>query len=540
MAEKKIIYVKEYTTPSAADCAEGIRLAIMKAIETEADAVVFEPGRFVLKSYISVRTEGIVHDAGSNCEALKDCHIFIKGSKKLSIIGAVREDGQPATVLVGFNDCVNHSYLPAILWCEDCEGLTINNLNFTRSPEFASAGLITDKTDTSITVKVFEGNPCFDGMGTYCMNRINPETGALTGESVTYGGGAENSWKLTGDRTLILESSMVASKVQVGEHLSWHQGARTDFQTYFGRCNDLVLHNLRTLNSNGFCMLTENCKNITAEKVVFCPDGNRLFTGPRDAWKLFKCSGNIDINNMFIEGVRMDGQNMHSNWLFFKEKLSSTEALFFCKYTFAPIINGSLVEFYDNERVEKLTVINWKHEGSRDGGNYYKISFASEIPSFANAKIFCAATCWEVESYICQNSEFVNIAGAGHLVRYDNLTILNCKYRNTMNPGILLGAELPTHAEGGHATDILIKWCEFDNCGFFPRYGTSGCVGINSAGFKGPYNQNIIITDNLFKNSKIGIHVIDAKDVYIIDNHFANVTEDLVTDGETTKGIFKF
>lgn len=540
MRIQKNVYVKDFTTPSSTDSAEGIRAAIERAIETTADAVVFEAGRYMLKSFISVKTDGIVHDAGSNCEALKDCHIFIKGAKKLSLIGEEAENGEPATVLVGYNDCINHSYLPAILWCEDCPELSLKNLAFTRAPEFASAGIVTEKTEHSITVKVFDGNPCYDGMGTYCMNRFNPENRALTGESVTYGGGAENNWKLSGDRMLILESAKAASKVSVGEYLSWHQGAQTDFQTYFGRCHDLILNNIRTLNSNGFCMLSESCHNITANLVVFKPDGNRLFTGPRDAWKLFKCSGDIDINNMYIEGVRMDGQNMHSNWLFFKEKLSPREAMFFCKYTFAPILPGSTIEFYNSDKVTKLIVSSWKHAGIGEGGNYYKISFESDMPQHADKNTLCAASCWEADSYLCRNSEFVNIAGAGHLVRYDNLTILNCKYRNTMNPGILLGAELPTHTEGGHATNIMIKDCEFDNCGFFPRYGASGCIGIKSSGFKGPYNKNIIIVNNLFKNSDIGVHAIDAQDVFIINNSFDNVVNELVTDKETIERIYKY
>ncbi len=38
------------------------------------------------------------------------------------------------------------------------------------------------------------------------------------------------------------------------------------------------------------------------------------FTAPRDAFKLHKCSGKIRISHMYVEGVRMDGQNMHSNF----------------------------------------------------------------------------------------------------------------------------------------------------------------------------------------------------------------------------------
>ncbi|MCM3746320.1 right-handed parallel beta-helix repeat-containing protein [Paenibacillus pasadenensis] len=521
------VYVKDF---DGSDDAERIRAAIRRAIETGAERVVFEPRRYLLQSTVTIETEGFAHDAGSPDVGVKDCHLTVVRANKLTLEGAVDERGEPATTLVGFNDGEIHGYLPSILWCEDNESLTLRNLAFTREPEFASAGVVVRKDDSTIVVKVFEGNPCFDTMGAYCMNRFDPLTGSLIGESVTYGGGTDQPFVLTGQRELTLDSADVAAKVGVGEHLSWHQGARTDFQTYFGRCNSLVLDNIRTRNANGFAMLAESCRGITADRVVFRPDGNRLFTAPRDAWKLFKCSGEIDIRRMDIEGVRMDGQNMHSNWLVLNELLSPREAVFFCKYTFAPLQTGSEVEFQIGELVERNVINGWSHAGKGDHGNYYRIEFERDLPAAAVTGMLASAACWEPDRYLCQDSTFVNIAGAGHLVRYDHVTIMNCLYKNTMNPGILLGAELPVHSEGGHATDIVIKNCEFDNCGFYPRYDAEGCIGIRSAGFQGKHNRDILIEGNVMRNSAIGVHVIDGDDVVIADNRFDNVAVPVLVD----------
>lgn len=528
MLSDKSIYVKDFTRPSEEDSAAGIREAISKAIEVGAERVVFEPGRYRLVSVKLLQTEGMVHDAGSGNQQSKECHLPINDARGLTLQGAVGEDGEPATVLVGFNDEAIHGYLPSILWCENNENLSLLNLAFTREPAYASAGEIIARTDTSITVKVFDGNPCHEGMGTYCMNRLDPVTRALIEESVTYGGGADAAWKMIGERTLVLNSESVASKVRLGEHLSWHQGAQTDFQTYFARCNHLELNNLRVMNANGFAMLAESCRHITADRVVFKPDGNRLFTAPRDAWKLFKCGGRIEISRMYVEGVRMDGQNIQSNWLFFASKLSPREALFFGKYTFAALKAGSHIEFYNGEHMENRVIAGWSHEGKQEGGHLYRVQFTQDLPEFAAEGSLCAADYWEADSYTCTHSAFVNIAGAGHLVRNDHVTIANCTYRNTMNPGILLGAELPTHAEGGHATNIQIVDCEFDHCGFHPRYGAEGCIGIKSAGFDGKHNRNITIKGNLFKNSAIGVHAIDADEVVVKNNRFENVDQPLV------------
>lgn len=63
-------------------------------------------------------------------------------ARGLTLQGAVGEDGEPATVLVGYNDEAIHGYLPSILWCENNENLSLLNLAFTREREFASAGVV--------------------------------------------------------------------------------------------------------------------------------------------------------------------------------------------------------------------------------------------------------------------------------------------------------------------------------------------------------------------------------------------------------------
>lgn len=530
------VYVENF---EGKDDAERIRAAIAHAAETGAETVVFAPRRYVLESFVTIRTEGFDHDANSAGTDGKACHIAIRGVRHLRLQGAADERGEPATVLVGFNDARTNGYLPAILWCEDNEGLDVCNLAFTREPAYASAGRVVYRDERAIEVEVFEGNPCYEGMGTYCMNRLDPHTGALLGESVTYGGGADAQWRLIAPRTLRLDSGTVAAKVNAGEWLSWHQGAQTDFQLYFARCDRLALSNLRTFNANGFAMLTESCRDIRADRVVFRPDGRRLFTAPRDAWKIFKCGGAIEISRMVVEGVRMDGQNMHSNWLFLERIENEREAVFFCRYTFAPLRTGSAVDLYEGEEAVRLTIAAWRHEGKGERGHYYRMTFREQLPKTAANGSLAAAACWEPDRYLCQDSEFVNIAGAGHLVRFDHLYIIGCTYRNTMNSGILLGAELPVHAEGGHATDIVIKGNVFDNCGFFPRYGASGCIGIKSTGFSGKYNRQIYIIDNIMRCSERGIDVIDGHDVWVVNNTFENVGTPLAIDEKVNGTVYE-
>jgi Right handed beta helix region len=292
---------------------------------------------------------------------------------------------------------------------------------------------------------------------------------------------------------------------------------------YFGHIQNLKLCNLRTYNSNGFAFLAEQCRNIDAEKIVFAPDGSRLFTGPRDAWKLFKCQGRIHISGLSVRGVRMDGQNVHSNWLTLIEKRSSHKYLFFSHYTYAPIVASSPLEYYEGYEKKSVLIADSEHSGPFENGHLYSLTLEEPLPETQTKGALLAAACWEPDTYICVKSKFINIAGAGHLLRIDNVLLEENEYRNNMNPGVLLGAELPTHQEGGHATNVIIRKSVFDNCGFFPRYEAGGCIGVKSSGFYGPFNTEITIEDNLFRNAEVGIDLIDAGKVTELRNRFENI-----------------
>ncbi len=529
----RVVYVKDYVTLPCEDAAEGIGKAIAEAKRTDADVLQFEEGIYPLKTFFSHDTDQTAHDAEAEYSATKDVHILLYGLKNIVISGKCDENNNPLTVLEGVNDLKLHSIMPSVLWVDSGENITVQNLKFKRNPEFASSGQIVKVDKDTVIVEVFEGNPCYDNMGTYCMNRFTT-TGELSGESLSYGGGLENNFRLIGERTLALSDVGVASKVKKGDIVTFHQGAKTDFQCFFGNVNNLILKNLHTANSNGFAHLAFNIHDLTMENVKFKPEGNQYFTAPRDAFKLHKCSGSIRVNEMYIEGVRMDGQNMHSNYLFPVEIVSENIVKFFTRYSYLPLVDGSNMEFYSDQDVKVVGIKSWICEGSaeKDGfyGHIYTVIFDGVLPSWLRNDTLCLAQCWEPDLYECKNSRFVNIAGAGHLSRIDHMRISNCSYKNLMNSGILLGAEFPNHTEGGHATDIHITDCVFDNCGETARYGAYGCIGIKSDGLPGKNNRDIHIERCVFRNSKTGIDIHDADDVYIRNCVFDNIDKEICTD----------
>lgn len=535
------IGVKEFVALPTNDATPGILKAIQKAKQEQASVLEFEAGIYPLKSHNPFKTDLTAHDAGAELLPEKDVHILLCGLKNITLRGAVDKEGNPATVLSADNNLELHSLLPSLLWMTDCENITVENFKFKRDPEFCSAGRVTKIENDTLFLEVFEGNPCYDNMGTHCMNRFTPE-GELNGESLSYGPGLAEKFRLVGDRLLSLKDEKVASRVETGDIITFHQGAKTDFQCYFGASKNVTLKNLHTVNANGFAFLAFDIRNLTIENVKFKPEGNQYFTAPRDAFKLHKCQGDIFVNQMYIEGVRMDGQNMHSNFLFPVAQKDKNTLVLFSRYAYLKLPENTEMECYAKGEESLFNILSVKNAepATLDAypGYNYTVTFKESLEGMDISEALFLARAWEPDSYVCENSVFTNIAGAGHLSRIDHMRIRNCTYKNLMNSGIWLGVEFPSHVEGGNATDIEIEGCTFIHCGNTSRCGAKGCIGMNSYQFDAYHNRDIRIRDCIFKDSDIGIDIQNAQDVHIENCTFSGVKNKICTNNCNSGKIY--
>jgi hypothetical protein len=516
----------------SADQAAAIRSAIEYAAANGKNRVLLESGNYNLRSF--VLDEAAEHPGWSQR------HLWLRHIQNLTIEGAVDDQGNPATMLTGCHAGENGKYLPAILWADQCSGLRLRNLKFSRNPAYSSAGVIVEKGEDYIAVDVFEGNPCWDGMACYCANRFDLKKTALLGESVTYGQGAGTLWRWVsgGDgRRVRLDSAEVAVQVNVGEGLSWHFGANTEFQLQFKECRDLQLDNLHTVSSNGFAMQTECCNGVNASRVRFQPEGNLLFTAPRDAWKIYKCEGRLRIEHMYVEGVRMDGQNMHSTFLLVDRVIDRQKLRLWAKWSYAPLRDGTSAAIYDGDSLQNNTIRSWSPDGSGNNGHYYLVEFEEPINTPVSSDTHIVPGCWEPESYTIRASSFQNVAGCGHIVKHSNVLIEDVAYQNLMNAGVLIGAEWTAFYEGGHPNKVAIRRCTFDNCGFTPRCGVTGGIGIRTEGLEGYYNKDIVIEACTFLNVPVGVDIHHAQDVRLVGNHFQDVVKPYRIDPLTTRHI---
>lgn len=543
------------------DAAPGIRKALERAVEEKAEGICFSAGTYLCRSAITFPTLAAAHDEGCGEQTEKDCFLRLEGLHSFELRGAVNEKGEPNTVLAGANSGEPQTLLPNILWAEHCSGLRIRNLVFTRSPETAGAGIVVEADAAGVRVRPVDGKRYDRPAGAYCMNRYDPEKRALLGTSLTFGFGYDLRWQPEPDGTLLLPDPALAKQITPGEGLSWHQAGRTDFLLYFGHCTDLQLENLHIPDTNAFAILTECCRTITAQRVIIAPGSKQFFAGPRDAWKIARCTGHIRVEDCRFEGVRMDGQNVHGNYLMVRKILDPYTVLCECRYAPHALEVGSPVCFthrQDPTFVRMAQIADWSLESTRmelpagsggDGAapavgranrvNTYRLRLDKPMAGDLENGTLAQALCWEPEEYICRRSVFRNIAGAGHLLRCRHVLLEENRYENLMNAGVLLGDELDTHTECGHAQDVRIQGNSFENIGTKPRYGRYGCacIAVKSQGMSGWFNRDITIRENVFRNSRCAVELNDVENVTIFDNQYDSIEIPLYADPYTTRNI---
>ncbi|AQQ10032.1 Retaining alpha-galactosidase precursor [Sedimentisphaera cyanobacteriorum] len=514
------------------DDAQALRSALSYARENNIRRIVFQPGQYDFRSKESRPGKG-------------HANLFAMDLPGLIFEGAVNPDGSPAAKIVRHYEFSNDWYPTAIIHFEGCDGLQFRNLIFDNSPQYCTSGQVVEKTGDSVTVEIFEGLPYIDNTLCYCANAWDLETGRLKHvESLTYGGDVDKNkdeliWRKVhggSGRRVRLESDYFTDKIEAGEGISWHFGWR-GLQLKFIQCDDLYVENVKTLNAAGFAMISSNCEDIYAKDVQIRAEGGQLPVGPRDGWKLYACRGEVLIEDMYCEGVRWDGQNVHGSFCWVTEKLDAQTVKMTKKFSSAyPIHQGTKVILWDNSNPYELTVQTSSLQRLEDGSPEFTVSFSQDIPSFVNEGTIASIYSWNIDSYKLKNCDFAKIAGSAGIIRNDGAVFEGCSYDNIMYPALVLGANV-NEGEGTFTKNVTIRNSAFSDSGWVDRQNAKGLIGIQTGGTSLCYMNNIQIIDSSFEQAEIGIDISGAEDVLIQGNTFQDIGQPWKIDDDSTSSI---
>lgn len=516
-----VVRVREYgAVPDDGRCdIDAIAEAVRAATAKKASVIEFEAGTYDL----------FVGDA-----ALRNA-IEIRNIDNLTLRGAVNRKGEPATVFLRHYEMAKDINGRQILLVRDCDGFTLENVRLDNSPQYMASGKVYHNDGTVVGIRLLDGVTAPEESLMYCTNVWNPVTEELRHvESVTYMDDVNRSpadylAKSTGGGTVMVRSAAIASRVEVGDGISWHFGSN-GLQVDFRFCDNLTVNNVESNSAIGFHFQASYCRNIRSNGVKIRRRGANYAVGSRDGWKLYLCSGKAEISNFYCEGVRWDGQNVHGKLLFPKERLNNHRMTFsYHGAEIERILPSDRIGFWQDRGTEVLLTVA-RYEYTPDNPERVcTVTFDERIPDFVNSATVCNVYS-HVTDYTLRDSEFRNIAGCAAIIRNDNSTISGNIFHNIMYPAICIGGDLDN--EGVTSKNAIIEGNVLTDCGWVARGPRKGAVsvGLSNVADISPYIRNITIRNNSIGGSPIGIHAYGVDGLTISGNSISSCDTDILTD----------
>ena len=494
-----------------------IRKALRKAEKTGATKIVFDAG-----------TYDIFHSDIEENDALVLSH-----TPNVTMEGAVDADGEPATMLLRHYEMAPDLKAKNLLRIDECENFTLRNMKFDNSPRYMTSGEVVFNDGKHVVVRIFDGCSLVDGTRLYCANLWDMKTRNLkhTG-SVTFGGSvskkaAEYTTRVTNwdERKVLISSTDAASKIEVGDGISWHFGWNGT-QVDFWKCDNMRMENVHSYSAIGFHFQSSLCRNLSGYRVRIGREGDDLNCGSRDAWKMWLCMGEATMNAIHMDGVRWDGQNVHGKFLYFVDAEGPNTATFsYNGMSVERVEPGDKIGMWKDRENESLMTVKSYEVLPIEWGKprLVRVSFEEPLPDF-----LCASTPCNPYSHTChytlENSTFENIAGCASILRNDDSTIRGCTFVHVMYPAVFLGGDLNNESVTGK--NLLVEGCEFEDCAWESRNGVKGAFAAAVLPFKDfpvPYIFDLRIVGNTFRDCPTAISVKGVKGIVLKDNKFENV-----------------
>ncbi|MBC2595570.1 right-handed parallel beta-helix repeat-containing protein [Ruficoccus amylovorans] len=478
--------------------------------------------------------------------------VRIEDRRDLIVSGQVAEDGAPATRLEINLELVNDTLGAGHFVIENSENIMVENLVLDYNPRFASAGKVVavDREQDTVEVDIFPGMPHFDGMRCYSANSWDLETGDLLQvEALTIGLDRKrmaNTWhpvEGAGGVRYRIEGIGFSDRVAVGDGISWHftvNGSERNFLILYSE--NITLRNIDIFNTLGAAMLAGYNKDIVMEDVRVIPEGNSLAVGPRDAFHLSNNRGRLLMDGVQVKGVRWDPIVSRGTFNEIVEIEDDGAIIVEVPWPRMTFESGNTLLFQVGEVPYERVVASAESLGDKR----YRIRLSDPALPEVSVGDFVANTSYEFDDVVIRNCTVEGNYGTGIVFMTQNALIENNLFRNNAYSDIGLG---PTSQDAGpFARHVIIRGNTFDGSNWVRKHsgasGHDGSITVFSNQKKlmdVPYNQDILIEDNVFKNldhreGLAAVNVKNASDVVLRGNSYENVSQHLKV-GEHTVDV---
>lgn len=506
------------------DTAEKLRAVIEQAKRHPAAEIVLKAGTYILE------------------KPEHNIMLPFEGCENLTLRGAVDTDGAPATWLKIRMPLQNDAPGWGFIAVRRSENIAFENLIFDYAERFSSAGEVAavDAENDRVVVDVFEGQSHFDGMKCYSANSWNLKSKELNPvPALTIGFDQQvfsHTWHRVDhtERRYAIQGIGMSRLVKPGDGVSWHFnviGRGEDRPNVFlvSNSENFRMENLRIYSCMGMIAIFVANRNITMRDVRVEPEGSSLAVCPRDFAWLVATSGKLLVERVYVKGVRWDPFNVHAGIYPITEMEADRKS-----------IHVEMEKKYQRFCGEQRTVFFWTPDGAKnvpmteieETETGFWMRFANALPEEVAVGGYVTPGWMVLEEAVFRDVTIEGNCGTGLLFQNMNLMVEDCVFRNNTYDDIALGPIVSK--EGCFVQNAVIRNSFFEASTWMNKCGThEGAISMINA-FEplaaAPYNRNISITQNRFRNYKTAICVRNAEKIALSENRMENVQTEVLIE----------
>lgn len=478
---------------------------------------------------------------------------YLKISSKTGItLQGATSNGAPATKLLRHVNVEAMASPPRIFYLFNSTRVTISGFIFDNTPHLCTTGTVTaiDPAGKYVRVQIPAGLPMEAGQPCYAANLWEPSVDELKSVANVSANSSPANWTIHDATNRIMELNKSTgltflANTAVGDRLSWHYGWNGRSQLEVAKSNTITLDNLVVRNAINMALLIGSTHDLTLSKIVMKPEGAQLPVGPRDGIHISRCTGTVNISDLEITGVRMDGLVVRTPYADIASIASTTQFNLLTELATSgqTIPVGSSVTFFSstgNPYVRLVAAATYN--GDSGGRSSYTITTQTDLPSFAAVGTEMKLGGLMPASVAITDSTFKNIAGSALILFTDDITVDNLTATKVMFPAIHLG---DNSGSGVCGYGITIRNSTFDRCGWMPK-PESGIPGIITLAaindtFTTPKLRDVTIETNTFRThlastTNPAVNAFDTDGLTLTDNVFENVRQPVLIAATSVTG----
>ena len=472
-----------------------------------------------------------------------------EGSRRPGYIGILLEglknftiEGNGATLAMG------SAGPSATFRAENCQNLTIRNMNFKTSEQTHLGGYVTATGDNYIDVRP---------TGPYIPREdvveavfgFDPQNMCLSGERLDVYQLRENMKARVmenGDLRVFLKNKIAMPRKELAVVVR--------YRAYGSAClsishsTDVTLSGLNIYSVSGMGVIMDYCEDMVIKdcKVMIEPGSGLWLSANSDATHFKNCRGKIEISDCSFENMGDDAVNIHN---FYSRVIgvvspdSFTLDLNTRRITMPRV--GDVLEIGTPDRgmvaVDSVVV---KSIQTLDGGKLL-ITTQRKLPKkFGKDYVVGNATC--TPRAIIRNCIVRGNRARGFLIQTRDVIVQGCTFDRCSAAAIHVTADVGYWCEGISTRNVTICDNKILGCNFSAASGagainifaSNGMFNDPAANETTPVHRNITISNNLFDdNMGYCINVSAAENVKITDNHVISMDKGFVNICEGVRGV---